>query len=241
MDNRFPAAFFRVAAICSWLSALTTLMLIFLPDWYLPGDSFEARMARVNDPAYQLRSLAYLVHPFLVMTAALAVAIRLRHIATAWVVPGLLGFLLWGATEAGQQMLTLFAFDPWRLAYLAGDETVRATMELRTALYDGLWNAMYVLVLVAFFIGNALYAAALARLPGLSRVLSGFFGLAALLTGFMLLREFGLASIPASAEEWMYPAVQPLGRTLIGVWLWRAATAELASPVLPEIPLPRPV
>lgn len=227
----FPAPFFRTAAVCSWLSAITTLMLIFLPDWFAPGDSFEARMARVHDPAYVLRSYAYLLHPFLVMTAALAVAARLRQVAAAWVVPGLLAYLLWGATEAAQQTLTLFAFDPWREAWLAGDAAVRSTMELRTALYDGLWNAMYVLLILGFFIGNALYGAALVRFTGLSRVLGVFYGLAALLTGFIILREFGLPSVPARLEEWMYPTVQPLGRALIGVWLWRET---------PQILLPKP-
>lgn len=230
----FSAPFFRVAAVCSWLSAVTTLLLIFLPDWFAPGDSFQARMARVHDPAYVLRSYVYLLHPFLVMTAALAVAIRVRHVAAAWVVPGLLAYLLWGMTEAAQQTLTLFAFDPWREAWLAGDAAVRANMELRTALYDGLWNAMYVLLILGFFIGNALYSAALVRFSGLSRVLGVFYGLAALLTGFMLLREFGLPSVPPLLEAWMYPAVQPLGRTLIGVWLWRYAAPESPENFLPR-------
>lgn len=216
---RFPDSFFRVAAICSGLSAVTTLMLIFLPNWFPPGDTFEVRMARVHDPVYTLRSWAYLLHPFLVMTAALGVAVRLWRIAPAWVLPGLLGFLLWGATEASQQMLTLFAFDPWRVAYVAGDAAVRANMELRTEIYDGLWNAMYVLVLIAFGIGNASYSAAMVRMQGLSRTLGVFYALAALLTLFMLLREFGLPSTPPAFDDWLYPAIQPLGRTLIGVWL----------------------
>ena len=50
--------------------------------------------------------------PFLVVAAALGVAMRLRREATSLVLPGLLAFLLWGATEAGQQALTLMAFNP---------------------------------------------------------------------------------------------------------------------------------
>jgi hypothetical protein len=163
---RFTPAFYRFAAICSIASALTTLGLIFLPGTLPPADDFAARMARVNDPAYRLYAWVYFAHPFLVVTAALAVAMRLRREAAALVIPGLLAFLLWGATEAGQQALTLFAFNPWRIAWLAGDTEVRATMAVRTAVYDGLWNAMYFLLIVGFFIANALYAAALWRRGG---------------------------------------------------------------------------
>ena len=47
------------------------------------------------------------------------------------------------------------------------DPVVRATMELRTAMYDGVWNAMYFLLLIGFFIANSLYAVALWRVRGL--------------------------------------------------------------------------
>lgn len=227
-DRRFPPNFYRTAAICSWISVLTTLGLIFLPEWFAPGDSFEARMARVQDPVYVLRSWIYLLHPFVVVTAALGVAIRLRAVAAAWVLPGLLGFMLWGATEAAQQTLTLVAFDPWREAFLAGDEAIRSTMELRTALYDGVWNAMFALLLIGFLLGSALYAAAILEIAaadgGFERVLGWFYGAVALLTAFGLLREFGLPSPPPQLDDWLYPAIQPLGRTLIGVWLWRTAS-----------------
>ena len=94
-------------------------------------------------------------------------------------IPGLLAFVLWGATEAGQQALTLFAFNPWRLAWLAGDPAVRETMELRTAMYDGVWNAMYFLLIVGFCIGNSLYALALWRRRRLSRVVAALYAAAA--------------------------------------------------------------
>src|SRR5688572_7429473 len=186
---RFTPSFYRFAAICSFASALTTLGLIFLPGQFPPADDFAARMARVNDPTYRFYAWVYFGHPFLVVTAALAVAMRLRREAASLVIPGLLAFVLWGATEAGQQALTLFAFNPWRLAWLANDPVVRASMELRTALYDGAWNAMYFLLIVGFFIANSLYAVAMWRRPGLSRVVGGFYAAAALLTLQIILVE----------------------------------------------------
>jgi hypothetical protein len=227
----FTPSFYRVAAICSVASAVTTLGIIFLPQMFAPAQDFAARMARVTDPAYRVYAWVYFVHSFLTMTAALAVATRLRREAAGLVIPGLLAFLLWGATEAAQQALTLMAFNPWRLAWLAGDPAVRATMETRTAVYDGVWNAMYFLIVVAFLIANVLYAATMWRGRGLTRVVGALYAAAALLTALIILVELGGPSLPPAVGFWIYPLVQPLARTLIGVWLWRNRE-ENAGPVL---------
>lgn len=218
----FSPAFYRFAAICSIASAVTTVGLIFLPGMLPPVEDLAGRMARVNEPVYRLYSWVYFVHPFLVVTAALAVSMRLRREAAALVVSGLLAFVLWGATEAGQQALTLFAFNPWRLAWLAGDPAVTGTMELRAALYDGVWNAMYFLIVVAFFIANALYGLAMWRREKFSRVVGAFYFAAAALTLQIIVVEVGGPQLlPDGLDFWVYPLIQPLARTLIGVWLWK--------------------
>ena len=226
----FPQSFYRSAAVFSWISALTTCLLIFLPRFFAPIDGFEGRMERVHDPAYVWRAWAYLLHPFFTGTAALAVAIRLRRVAPALVIPGLIGFLLWAATEAAQQTVTLQAFDHWRVAYLAGDAAVRSTMQLRAAIYDGIWDAMYFLLLICFFIGNVLYSVALWRGRALSKAVSVGYAGAAALTAFLISSEAGGPGLPSGLDVWMYPAIQPLARTLIGVWLWRNAGDDPAPP-----------
>src|SRR4030095_12433744 len=99
---RFSQKFYRAAAICSFMSVITTLCLIFVPKIYGPVTTFEDRMALVHNPLWQLRAWAYLIHPFLTLTAALGVGVALRRVATGLVVPGFLAFVLWGFTEAGQ-------------------------------------------------------------------------------------------------------------------------------------------
>lgn len=217
----------RVAAVASAASAVTTLLLIFLPWWYAPAPGFAGRMARVADAAYQLRAWTYLVHPFLAFGAALGVAALLRTRALA--ASGLFGFGLWTVTEAGQQCLTLFAFDRWRRAWLAGDPAVRATMELRAAIYDGLWDAAYVLLLIGFLLGNACFGATMMRMRGLARVVGLFFLAAAGLAVGNLLPELGGPTLPQALAAWLYPAIQPLGCLLIGAWLWREATRLYAE------------
>ena len=219
----FSPSCYRFAAVCSIASAVTTLGLIFLPGMLAPAEDLAGRMARVTDPTYQFYAWVYFVHPFLVVTAALAVSMRLRFEAASLVIPGLLAFVLWGATEAGQQALTLFAFNPWRVAWLAGDPALRATMEVRAAFYDGIWNAMYFLLIVGFFIANALYAVAMWRRRGFSRVVGGFYAAAALLTLQIIVVEVGGPQLlPDALDFWVYPLIQPLARTLIGVWLWKS-------------------
>ncbi len=226
----FTPAFYRFAAICSTLTAVTTLGLIFLPQWYSGGSDFDSRMARVDDPVAQLRAWIYLVHPFLVATAALAVAVRLRRIAPGRALVGLLGFLLWAGTEAAQQAMSLVAFDRWRHAWLVADEAARSTLRIQIGVYDAFWDAMYFLLLIGFFIGNACYAAVLIRRHRFSRVLAGFYAAAAALTAMLFVGELGGPVLPEPYAGWIYPAVQPLARALIGVWLWRMADELRSEP-----------
>ncbi len=218
--------FFRTAAIFSMISAVTTLMLIFLPDFYAGAPGFEARMARVYEPAYRLRAWAYLVHPFLVACAGLGIALALRRRAPVLALLGAIGILWWAFAEGSQQTLTLFAFDRWRVSWDTADAATRATIRINAAMYDGLWDGMYAFLLIAFAIGNACFGAALIRGPGLERIVAALFFAATALTLVLLIREAGAELVPESVLKWSYPATQPLARVLIGVWLWRAAAAE---------------
>jgi len=220
-----PKAFYVTAAICSMISVATTLMLIFLPGHFAPvPDGIAGRMMRVEDPIYQLRAWAYLIHPFLAFTAALGVGLATRKVAPALALAGILSFFLWALTEAGQQSLTLFAFDDWRRAWLAGDPAVRQTIEVRAAIYDGLWEAAYSLLLFGIILGSAFFAAILLRMPDtLSRLVGGLYLLAALQSVLIQSGELGGPVLPESIAFWIYPATQPLARLLIGLWLLRVA------------------
>ncbi|MEM6907736.1 MAG: hypothetical protein AAF494_03565 [Pseudomonadota bacterium] len=228
-------AFFRVAAIGSILSVASTLILIFAPRYYPAMDDFAARMELVNHLAYQLRAWTYLVHPFLVMTAASGLVAAVWQRERVLAILGLTGFGLWAATEAAQQCLTLFAYDRWRVQWLAGDPVILATMELRAAIYSSLWDAAYVLLIIGFFIGNLALAWAFWKGEGFDRIVAISLALAAILTLLIIVTEFGgPALLPAALAPLVYPAIQPAGRFVIGLWLWRhaarMATSAAASP-----------
>jgi hypothetical protein len=223
---KLTPAFYRTAAVFSMLSALTTLALIFLPRLFAPIDGFEGRMARVHDGWYQLRAWIYLLHPFFTGTAGLAMCLRIRATASATALVGAAGFTIWAFTEALQQCFTLFAFDQWRVAYTAGDAVIRAQMPTLTTLYDEVWDALYVLLLIGFMIGNGALGAAFVRGRGLTRVIGVFFILAVLLSLFFFLPEIGVAVSLGPLDAWVYPATQPLARVLIGVWLWKHSVED---------------
>ena len=223
----FSPRFYRGAALCSLASAITTLGLIFLPSFYTPVPSFEARMALLSNPAYVLRSWVYLVHPFLVVTAAVAVAVSCRRHAAGAATLGALGFCLWGATEAGQQTLTLVALDgTWRQAWPTADEAARQLIRSHVAVYDALWNSMFFLLLLGIFAGSILLALAVRHHGGLARWVSVAFWISAGLTAIELVPELGGPSLDGPITDALYPLTQPAARALIGVWLWREATRD---------------
>lgn len=227
----FKPSFYRSLALCSILSAITTLGLIYLPEFYQPAEGFEGRMRRVDDPVYALRSWVYLVHPFITFAAALGVGLRLRALRSAAAVIGVAGFALWASNEAAQQTLTLFAFDKWRAAYFAADEATRAIIRTNTAMYDGLWDALYFLLLIGFSIGNFALGIGLARAGrGVTRLVGFFFLGAVAITLPIITGELHWWTLPEPLASWSYPAIQPLGRTLIGLWLWSAAQEEAPLP-----------
>ena len=220
-DRMFPRSFYRAAALCSIASALTTLLLIFLPRFYGPAASLDERVLFLDNPFYQLRAWSYLLHPFLVLAAALGVATALWRRAASLVLPGFLGFLLWTFTEAGQQTLTLTVFHRWARAWPQADASAREILRTQIASYDAIWDAMFLLLLLGFLIGNVLYGIACLRGYGMTRVLGAFYFGAAFLTLTGIVSELGGPTLPPLLSTWLYPLLQPAARLLIGIWLWR--------------------
>jgi hypothetical protein len=221
----FSTRFYRTTAICSFISAVTTLLLIFLPKFYGPAGSIDARVALIHNPLYQLRAWTYLLHPFVTLTAALGVALALRRRAPGMMIVGFLGFLLWAFVEAGQQALTLTVYHRLAAAYPQANAADREILRSQIALYDNLWDAMFLLLLLGFLAGNVLYGCATIRAPKeerLTRVLGLFYFGATLLTLSGICREVGGPTLPPLLETWLYLLLQPAARLLIGIWLWRA-------------------
>jgi hypothetical protein len=230
----FSRSFFRVAAVCSFLSAATTLLLIFLPRWIPPAADLAARMDAHGHPAYVLRSWVYFCHPFFVLAAALAVAVRGAGRQPGAAIFGFACFMLWAWLEAAQQGLTLVALDRWwRPAFLAGDAAQRDVIAARVAVYDAVWDSLFFVLVIGFAFGSLLYGLVLARGAGLERVVGLLYLAIAAWSFHGTAVDWGAPRLPPLLDIWLYPLVQPVARTLIGVWLWRSPPVALSPATVP--------
>ncbi len=212
--------FYKATAICSFVSVATTLSLIFLPRLYDPGESFESRLALVDNSIYLLRAWVYLLHPFVVLGAALGVALAVRRLSGGLAAAGFLCFLLWALTEASQQALTLVAYHGWAGAYAMADVATQEVLRMQISTYHAIWDSMFLLLLIGFLFGNLFYGVAMVSGRGSARALGVLFLAVAVLTAFGVSREIGGPGLPSVLAVWLYPIVQPVCRLLIGVWLW---------------------
>ena len=227
--------FFRTVAVCAFLSVGTTLGRLLLPNLIPPAPDLTARMEAHGHPAYVVRSWIYLCHPFLVLAAALGVAVRGSRRSPGAMTFGFICIMLWAFLEAAQQGLTLVAFDRlWRTAFLAGDAAQRETIAAQVAVYDALWDSLFFVLVVGFALGSLLYGLVLVRGTGLERVVGVFSLLIAAWSFHATAVDWGAPRLPTLLDQWLYPLVQPLARTLIGVWLWRAPPLDLSPASQPR-------
>ena len=226
----FSRDFFRAAALCSFVSAFTTLGLIFLHHWYPAAQSLEERVAREAHPVYTAYLWIYFVHPFFTLTAALAAAINLARRSAGTALTGFMFFFIWGFTEMAQQSLTLIArHQIWSAAYRrTSDEASRAAIANFLQGYDAVWDGLYALIVVAFLLANLLYGIAAWKGPELTRYVSWAYLAAAFLGIFTVGSGLGWWNEPA-AVDWIYPLIQPAARAFIGVWLWRTGPIDFRA------------
>jgi hypothetical protein len=202
-------------------SSVTTLGLIFLPRLVPEAPDLESQAALVRDPAYMTRVWVALFHPLVVLVGALGVLLSRFSKSPGASACGFLFFLLWAGTEGIQQSLVLVTLNwTWRAGYaVSRDFSLESPLRSFEAVSDGL----FFFLVIAFIAANLCYAAAVWDRGRLSRTLSLFFVLAAGLGLVSLLTSFGRGILPESVMALAYPAIQPAGRFLTGVWLWRGA------------------
>lgn len=235
---RVSERFIRGAAAAQCVSGLTTLGLIFLARGFRPVTDIVTAVERLDDPLYLLRLAVGIVHPFIVLFGALGIAVvRVAH-ATGAVVTAVTFLLLWAGTEAVQQAIALVAVQwTWRAA-LAGTPDAATVLRLRSHIEgaDGLTDAMFLVILMAFVVANVALAVATWQPDALSRAVSVGFVLAAALGVISGLTAFGTGVLPPAVMAVLYPALQPPARVLTGIWLWRHARSPSLAPPSPRIP-----
>lgn len=220
--------FLRIAAVCWMATSVTTLGLIFLPRMLPPAPDLLSQALQAAEPIRQLRLWVGVVHPWLVVVGMLGIAQVTWRRAPGATAVALLCQFVWGLAEMVQQSLLLVGQSWWLYPrYLAAaDDATRAGIAASIDATAALSDALFFLLLLAFIAGALLFAWATRATHGLRLAVSIAFVLSAGLGVVSFLTSYGGGVLPDAVMAVLYPAIQPAGRFMTGVWLWRLASAR---------------
>ena len=222
MDNFRP--FIRLTAICSLLGALTTALLLFLPNPAAPD--FESQVLLSKNGMYMAKLWILFLHPQVNLLASFGIAFLLFRKYPLQIVVGTLFLTLWAFSEMTQQGLLIDALNQiWRPGYLgAEEETNRETFRVLIEGAKGLSDSKYFLVIYGFGLGSLLFGLAFVQENGMAK----WIGWALLFIGILSLSSFAryylevsLLNVPVNwSYKYIYPYLQPLVRIAIGIWIF---------------------
>jgi hypothetical protein len=223
MRKESKTGFLRVTAICSFLGALTTTLLIFLPS--TPANDFETSVQLHTNSLYLSKLWILFIHPQVNIIATFGIGLLLFKKNPFPIIAGTMFIFIWAYTEMSQQALLIDTLNQlWRPGYLSSttdaDRTIYKTLITGAS---GISDGKYFLVIYGFGVGSLLYGMALIREQRLGKWL----GVSLLFIGLLSLGSFARYYLEASfmngivnwLYEWIYPYLQPLVRIGIGIWI----------------------
>lgn len=216
--------FLKLAAVCSILGAITTALLIFLPNPSAPD--FESRALLYENDLHIGRIWILFVHPQVNFIASLGIALIFWKKYPLHMILGIMFLALWAYTEISQQALLIDALNlTWRPGYVsAADEESQTTFRTLIEAASGLSASKYLVVIYGFGLGSLLFGLAFIRESGWSK----WIGWALLFIGILSLASFSRYYLGFSffndivnwSYGWIYSYLQPLVRVALGWWIW---------------------
>ena len=222
--NKNKYLFLKLTAVCSLLGALTTALLIFLPNTTAVDDPTPALLSQDN--LYMAKKWILFLHPQVNFIASLGVACLFIRKFPLQVLLGSFFLLIWCYTEMAQQAFVIDALNQmWRTEYLSADHNEKEAYYTLFKVAGGLSDSYYFLLLYGFGLGTLLFALAFIQTSGLGRwigyvlVFIGVLSLLAFATYYLGLTA--LADLVGWIYKWIYAWLQPAVRIAIGVWLFK--------------------
>jgi hypothetical protein len=213
-------SFIRFAAICCFLSVITTLGIhAYFPD---PPTSFEERLQLFHNTTYLVNRWWVIVHCLLVIVAMWGFALIRFKKTPGSAGLGFLFFCLFGIAEITRQMIALLYTNALRAQYVATADVI-AREDLKTALTtSGLLTApLFGVFILAFGLGSLCYGLSLVKEKGFSKLLSIMFLISAVASFVLLGNDFwdneSIGTFMSKYNSTFTPAL----RVFIGWWLWR--------------------
>lgn len=213
-----------IAGICAMLSAITTLLLEYLP---VPAATdFESRVRLVESGAYMASKWALFFHPQFTLMSFIGVAILFYRKLPEIVIPGLLFAGIWAVTEATQQALVIDGINQiLRSGYLAtSDPSLLSEYKTGLRSLSAISDSLFFLLLYAVGIAYLLFGIALLKTEHRSLILAaGMLFLAS--TSFISFFSYYVTALPTltSLTDFLftygYPYLAPVFRAYFGFWL----------------------
>lgn len=215
--------FLRLTAVCSLLGAITTALLIFLPNTTAVDDPARALLSQ--DSLYMAKKWILFLHPQVNFIASLGVAYIFIRKFPLQILLGSFFLLIWCYTEMAQQAFVIDALNQiWRAEYLGADHNEKGTYHILFKVAGGLSDSYYFLLLYGFGLGTLLFALAFIQTSGLARwigyvlVFIGVLSLLAFASYYLGLTA--LVDLVGWMYKWIYAWLQPAVRIAISVWLF---------------------
>jgi hypothetical protein len=220
-------SYLRFAALCALALAVTTFLLWLLPQLAPAAQTFEERLALASNPYYIGRLWVSIAHMFLGLAAMLGVYFLVKARSPGFALLGAAMFFMWSLVEVVSMAINLFGVNAtWRAGYAAADAATQAAYRTLITGWAGAWDGLYFILGTAYLFGSLIFGALAIQGRGIERVAGVFlFAGAVLSLAFLLAGYIDGLSVVEKAAGFAYPVIQPLGRAILGVWLWRAASA----------------
>ena len=217
--------FLRIAMLCSFAGAITTALLIFLPNPIAPD--FESQSLLFQNKLYLTKKWILFIHPQVNIVASLAIAYLLVDKYPWQMIIGSFFLLIWAYSELSQQALLIDALNQiWRPGYLdAENEVTKNRFRTLIEAANGLSDSKYFLVIYGFGMGTLFFGLAFIFQNGLAK----WIGIALSIIGVLSLLSFARYYLDLNSlnlvvnwfYNWIYPYLQPAVRIAIGVWLYQ--------------------
>lgn len=223
MGSKNINLFLKATAICSFLGAITTTILIFVPS--PTATDFESQVMLFKNSLYLSKLWVLFLHPQVNLLACLGIAYLLFRKYPLQIVFGTLFLFIWAYTEMSQQSLLIDALNQlWRPGYLeANNEASKKLYETLIKAASGISDSNYFLVIYGFGLGSLFFGLGFIWEEGLGKLL----GYSLLFIGILSLASFiryylGITSLSPIVNwcyQWIYPYLQPLVRIGLGIWI----------------------
>lgn len=215
---------YKIAAVASALSVVTTILLWLLPRLYTSPQGFDEILQLHKNPIYIARLWVNFIHIFLALLAYFAATILFWRRSPTLAGFGLICFLLWGFIELVGVSTNIFAVNfSWRAQFASASPEVQAQLKVLLLGFPAVWDALFFVLLTGFLVGTFCFGVVAISGRGLEWWVGVFFLLAVPLTLAIMLGGYTSVSFLDGVVSWTYPVLQPISRALLAAWLWGAA------------------